>query len=284
LQFGVTQVPFGDLTWASHSYWFSTAYYAGLEDDYDMGLKYSYTSDKFDLDVAYFHMPEPSGPSYGNASWGMGGAGRYSYDVLPVDNFTVYERNQANVRGAVKLGDGENTSTEIGLSAQIGMLKNDAIDENGSHFAGALHVDADLGNFNIKAHGIYFNHTVKDDSSNTADVVYMGAYGDAYAVAAEAVMLTAGVAYRLDIDAGPVNSLTFYDDFTYTLKTNEDFEPTLQNTVGIMVAAGPIYTYIDLASGQNHPWLTDSFGTGLGAGITDAPWNHRVNVNVGYYF
>jgi len=36
--------------------------------------------------------------------------------------------------------------------------------------------------------------------------------------------------------------------------------------------------------GNNHPWLTENFGVGLGPGVEDAPWNARLNVNIGYYF
>ena len=40
VEFGITQVPFGLLPYASHSFWFSQGYYLGLEDDYDTGIKY----------------------------------------------------------------------------------------------------------------------------------------------------------------------------------------------------------------------------------------------------
>jgi hypothetical protein len=76
--------------------------------------------------------------------------------------------------------------------------------------------------------------------------------------------------------------ITVYDDFT--AETNEHLEPTLQNTAGMMVVTGPIYTYIDVASGKTHPWLTNTFGTGLGRGVKDAPFNTRLNVNIGHYF
>jgi hypothetical protein len=73
-----------------------------------------------------------------------------------------------------------------------------------------------------------------------------------------------------------------------------------------MLTAGKVYTYIDLAVGKNQPWLTDSFGTGLGKGhsYSNQPtdyyynlsragqavptqklkWNYRFNINIGYYF
>lgn len=39
VQAGVHQVPFGLQPFASHNFWSSGAYYVGLEDDYDMGVK-----------------------------------------------------------------------------------------------------------------------------------------------------------------------------------------------------------------------------------------------------
>jgi hypothetical protein len=40
IHLGLTQVPFGIQQYNSHN-WFSMAYYVGLEDDHDMGFKYT---------------------------------------------------------------------------------------------------------------------------------------------------------------------------------------------------------------------------------------------------
>ncbi|MEX0914275.1 MAG: porin, partial [Wenzhouxiangellaceae bacterium] len=37
---GISQVPFGILPFASHSFWFGGTYYLGLEDDYDTGVQF----------------------------------------------------------------------------------------------------------------------------------------------------------------------------------------------------------------------------------------------------
>ncbi|MCA1779837.1 MAG: hypothetical protein LC637_10765 [Xanthomonadaceae bacterium] len=39
IQVGISQVPFGLLPFASHSFWFGGTYYLGFEDDYDTGIK-----------------------------------------------------------------------------------------------------------------------------------------------------------------------------------------------------------------------------------------------------
>merc|ERR1711879_1036317 len=66
MELGVTQVPFGITTYASHSWWFQGPYYVGLEDDYDMGINFDIkTGEKGILSLAYFRQAEPEGPRAG---------------------------------------------------------------------------------------------------------------------------------------------------------------------------------------------------------------------------
>ena len=288
IQLGVHQVPFGDQNWASHSWWFSGAYYMGLEDDYDIGLKYVRTGEAWDFTLAYYNQAEPAGPSPTSVekwpSYGVGGSGRYSYDIIPSEGNSIRERNQFNARAAYKFPLAGKTS-EVGFSAQVGQLYNSFLDDYGSHSAFALHLDANINRFNIKAFGIYYNHTVKNDEGVETDLVYMGAYGSGvYPVAAEAMVYNLGLAYTIPVTFGPVSSMMFYNDYTLTDKVMESFHDTQQNILGCMLSAGSVYTYIDMAMGKNQPWLTNSFGQGLGAGVKDAPWNIRYNINIGYYF
>lgn len=301
IQIGVMQVPFGDQTYASHSWWFSGAYYMGLEDDYDMGFKYVKSKDNWNFALAYYFSPEPAGPSPTAIeefpSYGIGGSGRYSYDIIPkapvfLEDGTLVEvgasnqeRNQVNGRAAYSFSIGEMGTSEIGLSGQYGGLYNSTLDEFGSHSAFAAHLDLNLNRFNIKPFVIFYNHDAKNDDGSDADLVHMGAYGSGtYPVAAQATLYNLGIAYSLPVSIGPISNLTFYNDYTFTDKANDDFEDTQQNILGFMVTAGSVYTYFDIAMGKNQPWLTNSFGTGLGQGVEDADWNTRFNINIGYYF
>lgn len=56
------------------------------------------------------------------------------------------------------------------------------------------------------------------------------------------------------------------------------------NVLGVMITAGPVYTYVDFASGLNHPWLSANYSDGLAAGLSDSDWHNRFNINIGYYF
>lgn len=300
-QLGVTQVPFGNLQYNSHNWWFSLPYYVGLEDDHDMGIKFTRTTDNWQWDFAYFFQAEPEGPSNGgNSNFGVGGAGRYSYDVIPGQNTSLTERNQFNVRGAYQIG-----SSELGASVQYGQLYNSAQDDFDNQFAVSVHGDFNSGNFNIKPQFAYYTMDATDNAGDELSTVFMGAYGIPYEVSTEAWIATLGIAYSHDVEWGPITNLNFYNDFSYmentvgegttlratgsTLTLDDNFQPTLQNITGVLVSAGPVFTYFDIAQGIDQPWLTDNFGVGVGPGhedlgLGDSEYNIRFNINIGFYF
>ncbi len=310
MELGVTQVPFGITTWASHSWWFQGAYYVGLEDDYDIGVNFDYTpSDKLKLSLSYFRQQEPEGPQFGGeVTFGGSGSGRYSYDIVPgqggyweggqfvEEQATLSELNQFNARLAYDIADG----WEIGASAQIGGIYNQVRDEIETSTAFAGHVVGNFGNFNLKAEYINYDYNAKGDNGNDLDVVQMGAYGYEYwgasdaapgeagyysgGVAAEASLYVVGLAYTIPVDWGPISSIQPYIDYTMIDKANENFYDTQHLIPGMLISAGPVYTYVDYAMGKNQPWLTGSFGKGLGTGVEDPDWNKRFNINIGYYF
>ncbi len=299
-QLGITQVPFGNLQYNSHNWWFSLPYYVGLEDDHDMGLKLTKSTENWQWDFAYFFQAEPEGPVGGNGSFGTGGSGRYSYDVIPNGNTSLTERNQFNVRGAYQLGN-----SEVGASVQYGQLYNSVQDDFSGQYALALHADLNSGNFNIKPQFLYYSMDAINDAGNDVSTVAMGAYGIPYQVSTEAWIGTLGIAYSHDVDWGPITNLNFYNDFSYmqntigegetlladgtTLTLDENFQSTIMNITGFLLSAGPVFTYFDIAQGVNQPWLTDNFGVGVGPGhedlgIGDSDYNIRFNINIGFYF
>jgi len=116
------------------------------------------------------------------------------------------------------------------------------------------------------------------------DIITMGAYGAPYNVAYGGQIYTASINYQLPVDWGPVSRLVFYDNYSYYDKSNENYADTQMNVLGMMVTAGSVYTYIDYASGLNHPWLSANYADGLAEGLADAEWQSRFNINIGYYF
>ncbi|HKK58330.1 MAG TPA: hypothetical protein VJ937_02530 [Salinivirga sp.] len=306
MKLGVSQVPFGITTYASHSWWFQAPYYVGLEDDYDMGVKFDISKiENLDLSVAYYRQSEPEGPIFGgDVTFGQSGAGRYSYDLTPSAGSSNRELNQFNLRAAYHIGDG----LEIGASGQIGGIHNTVLNEATTSTAFAGHLVADFSNFNFKGEVIYYDYAAKDDAGNDVNTLSMGAYGSSYPVATNATMYVAGLAYTIPVEIGPISSVQAYVDYTYTDKLEDSFVDMHHLIPGFMITAGSIYTYVDFAMGKNQPWLTSTFGTGLGegqlysddaaskyytddAGMQGTPvpmdeldWETRFNINIGYYF
>ncbi len=311
MQLGVTRVPFGNLDYNSNSWWFLIPYYVGLEDDYNMGIKFNYDfTENLNIAVAYFRQSDPAGPAYGSASFGGPGAGTYSYNIVPDEagslsetgaTASIREMNQFNVRTVYNIFE----NIEVGVSAQLKGIYNSVLNDIEYGNAWAVHSQSNFGNANIKLQYTNYHYKARDDEGNLLNRVQMGAYGDPYygdGVAARASIITAGLAYNIPVNWGPISSVLPYFDYSLMIKDGDilvdnnpvTFESSIMIVPGFMLTAGRVFTYVDFALGKNHPWLTDYFGTGLGAGhldnqgnpipVDDIDWNLRFNINIGYYF
>ncbi|MFO8085411.1 MAG: hypothetical protein R6U27_13955 [Desulfobacterales bacterium] len=273
-QLGVTQVPFGLLPYASHNWWFGVPYYVGLEDDYDMGLKLIRSDGPWDLQMAFFKNEE-----WGNASK----LERYSYDVVRALGQENEETNQFNLRLAYTFKHGSFGSTELGVSGQWGQLYNNTTDDEGDHWAAAAHLNGFYGPFNLMLEAIRYEYNPENPPGIDNDIIMMGAFADAFPVAAEGSIYVANLSYNFPVDWGPITSLTFYDDYSILVKDESDFENSQINTLGCLISANPVYVYVDLIMGKNMIYL-DGPQDSLAAGNRGHGWHTRFNVNVGYYF
>ena len=270
---GVVQAPFGILPYASHNWWFGVPYYVGLEDDYDMGLKLIRKDGPWDLQLAFFKNDE-----WGDASK----LERYSYDIVNSLDQSNEETNQFNARLAYTFEHGDFGKTEIGLSGQWGQLYNNDTDDEGDHWAAAAHLNGFYGPFNLMLEAAYYEYDPENPAGIDDKTVVMGAFADSFHVAAEGALYVAGLSYDLAVDWGPVTKMTFYDDYSILVKDEDDFEDSQINTLGFLISADPVYTYVDLIMGKNMLYLDgprDSLAAGESTG-----WHTRFNINVGYYF
>jgi len=292
IQLGVHQVPFGIQPYASHNWFFDVGYYVGLEDDYDAGIQHVTTGDNWNLKLGFYKEDE------GNGTGNSRDSARYSYDVVNADlptpggdtvTRTNEEINQFNGRYAYTFEHGENARTEVGVSGQFGFVYNGTTAETGEHQAYALHAVGDYGKFNIMTSAIYYDYDLDLPEGDPVgeEFVAFGAYDFPYWIAAEGYVYLFNVAYSSGWGLGPFENLTFYNDYSVLDKAEDDWETTFQNVLGFSGAAGPLYTYFDIAMGKNHPWLGDFPSTwtfGLAQGDPDADWEVRYNINFGYYF
>lgn len=286
LQFGLTQVPFGITKYNSNSWFFSLNYYVGLEDDHDMGLKFTHLGEKWDYSLAFFKNAEEL--RFGNLS--DVSDSRYSYDVSSIDitgdgnlNIRNKEVNQLNGNLSYKI-ENQKAKHRLGVSAQYGGLFNLDTEEMGNRYALAAYYELKAGKLGIKVQVTNYKYNPENLDSEPDNVIAMTAYGAPYLVAAEASLYTLGLSYTIPLEWGPVSNVVIYNDFGYMDKAESNFENSIMNVVGAMFTAGNIYTYFDLAAGKNQPWLGSEWTNALSSGTPDADWEMRFNINVGYYF
>lgn len=274
-QIGITRVPFGNLGYNSHNYFFSSNYYVGLEDDYDAGIKFIRKDEQHDLRIAFFFTDEMGGID----GYVDDRSDRYSYDIVGVraNDEGIWdkpaneaaEHNTLSVRYAYQL-----SNIELGFSWLSGDIR-DASSSIGDRTAFALHGDAQFDRWNIKLQYTDYDYNFDNYSPSIA----VGAYSFYDSIPSQAKLYTFNVAYLKPVDFGPITSLNFYNNYNLmTDKSGSYNNDTIMNVLGVAIASGGLYTYVDLVSAQNQPFVG-----GTMAGDSD-DWQTRFNINFGYYF
>ncbi|MCP9612284.1 hypothetical protein [Coprobacter tertius] len=273
LQLGLTGVPFGIQPYSAHNFFFQISYYIGLEDDSDMGIKYLYTGEHWEYTLAFFKNAEEL--LFGSKT--ETSDDRYAYDVAGRNK----EINQGNAQAFYKWGD--DFRQKVGVSAEFGQLYNLDTERKGTHFAFAVHHELYWKGLSLKTQIATYAMYPCNVSGVSRDTVTMTAYGAPYKVASKANIYTIGIGYTFPVKWGPINSIQVYNDFGWMQKWKKDFNDSFQNVTGCMIAAGPVYTYIDYALGKHQAWLGPDW-EGFGPGYGSNSWHARFNVNIGYYF
>lgn len=278
LRVGVHQVPFGNLPFNSHSYFFSLAYYVGLEDDYDLGLKYTHHTGPWRFDVAWYASDE--GHGFGDSQ----DSARYSYDVVSGPGSANDEEHQFNLRIARELVHGEARTSQLGLSLQAGRVPNAITGDNGHQLAAALHWNGDFGPWNIKLQSAFYDYDLANPPGHDDRTVTLGAYDFPYRAAATASLHSVGVSYDWALRLGPLEGITLYENYSVLIKAEDDFDNSHHNVIGASFDLSPFFIYTDLAVGLNNAWIGPDFGSALAEGGPDDDLNYRLNLNIGVYF
>ncbi len=270
-QLGVSQVPFGILPYAAHNYWFGVPYYLGLADDYDLGLKYIKAIGNWDLQFAFYKNDELGDPS---------DLDRIAYDLVTVGEQANEETNQFNARAAYTFGNGVDAVHEVGVSARGGEIYNTITGDTGSHWAAAVHLDSRWRRWNFQLELARYAFDPANPATVNDDTVLVGAFADAYEIAAEGTVGVANVAYNLPIDSGFIDSVLLYNDFSIVHKDLDDAEDSMLNTTGAAIGIGPVFIYIDMIQASNMIY----FANGSLAAGGETSWERLFNINVGYYW
>lgn len=278
LQLGINQVPFGVSPYNSNSFFFSSNFYVGLEDDYDFGLKYLYKKADWDLRLGFYFNDEQGGidgfvdnreDRYSYDIAGVRTAGEGTYDA-PANKLA--EANTVNARLTHTFKPQDDLSIELGASVQYGGL-NDGNSSAGDNQAYAVHLVGNYGRWNVQLQATHYEY----DLDSGEELIAVAAYSFYDTIATEADTYTANLAYSLPVAWGPISNLRFYNDYSLVGNKSGDLEDTWMNVTGVLVSAGALYTYIDVIHAENQPFVN---GTMVGDGDTEK----RININFGYYF
>ncbi|ESP92329.1 carbohydrate porin [Pseudoalteromonas luteoviolacea] len=277
-QLGLTQVPFGNDPYNSHSFFMSPNYYLGLEDDYDMGLVMRRkVADNWQLDLGFFKNDELGGID----GYVEDRKDRYSIDIVGIraDDEGIYdapasklaEQNTFVARYAYHL-EHRTGSTAIGVSALSGGL-HDGNYSAGDYQAWAVHLNSNLGNWNLQLqHGQY------DYQLDATQRIAIAANATYDTMPTEATSSSVNIAYNLSVNYGPITHLQLYNDFGAIYNKSDESNNSWMNVTGVAVTAGPIFSYVDLVHAKNQPFV----GGTLSGQSDDV--ERRFNINIGYYF
>lgn len=264
LRAGVVQVPFGLMPYASHSFWFGSGYYLGIEDDYDLGAVWRDARGGRRWHVALF-----SGDEYRSGTE----FDRYSFDVATTDSQPYREAERMHLRYAHDV-EREHWQGEVGVSAFVGRIDNRAVNRSHAHWGTALHVALVRGDWSLQLQWAHYDYSVDGER------IALSAFRFPFEIAVEADLLTANLAYAWP-QTGWLDAITCYNDLSTTQVSGDGLADSWQNVTGCSVAKGPMFTYIDWIAGRNM-WFVGGPGVGVREPGGDR-WRSRLNVNLGFY-
>jgi len=267
VRIGIQQVPFGLLPYASHSFWFGSGYYLGIEDDYDLGVVW-----RRDGNGRQWHAGVFVSDEYGTGRR----PGRYSFDVATTAAHPYRERERAYLRyeqtRAVSGGE-----LALGVSAFSGRVEDRARGRYHGHHGAAIHAQWTRDAWTLQAQWARYRYDVPEARLALSAFLYP------FDIAAEADVPSVNVAYAMP-DSGWLDGITCYNNLSMTrpVRRNDGLRASWQNVTGCSFARGAMFTYVDWIAGKNM-W----FAGGPGIGIEEPGgnrWRSRLNVNIGFYF
>lgn len=274
IQIGLTRLPFGNQAYNSHSFFFSSNYYLGLEDTYALGSLFVHDSNHINVQLGFFK----------NGARGVGGNNEnYSYDLTKDSNDnTVGVSNTGALRVVGKLNPNDDFSLEAGVSGLYGGIYNSSLNSvrTGNYGAYAAHTDINYKRFNAKLQATHYDYRFSDNDST----MKLGGYAGDYETPTHAHTYTLGLSYHQPVSIGPITGLDFYNDYSAVTNKSDDsngdhIASTYMNVTGVGISAGGVYAYADYINARNQPFIGGDF---VGSSGNDV--EHRFNLNIGYYF
>ncbi|RYE73162.1 MAG: hypothetical protein EOO81_01355 [Oxalobacteraceae bacterium] len=291
LHVGLNLNPFGLQPLASNNFYESIAFYAGLEDKYDLGVTYLSNPGPFEWRLAFY--PRDGG-SYGGGSNTAAASNRYSYNIVPDDDAQGYgtgqrdrERDTLVGRMAWHVGPGGND--EIGVSGLTGAIDNGRGARTRRH-AMAVHAQGDFGPVKVMLEALRYRYGTAHGPDQTYagldpnSFVMLGAFGYPFPVASKGDIYLVNVSRELPGSLGPLGGFRVYNDYSVLRKRSGAWNNSVQNVTGISFSSGKWSFYADFMLGKHHPYLSPDGGGLAATSAAHEGFTRRINLQAGYYF
>ena len=291
LHIGLDRNPFGLLPLASNNFYESIAFYAGLEDKYDLGLSYASRPGPVQWHLAFF--PRDGG-SYGGGANTAEASNRYSYNIVPDDPKQGYgtgqtDRERNTLVGRLAWHAGPDGRHEFGVSGLRGDIRNGRGADTRRR-ALALHYRGKFGRFGLMVQALRYRYRTAHVAGQTYagldpnSFLMLGGFGYPFPVASAGDIRIVNVSYDLPGRLGPLHGFRLYNDYSDLRKRSGRFRDSVQNVTGLSFSAGKWIFYADLMFGKHHPYLSPDGGGLAATSSTHEGFTRRINLQAGYYF
>ena len=265
MRVGLDLIPFGNQEYNSHNFDLSPNFSMGLEDNYAFGGRYLYNTEQWDVQLGLFK----------NRSNRIGGSNKsYSPNLIGYLDGTGARQDAGDVNMGVLrvvriLKPSDALEIKLGGSALYGGVEN-ATSVIAEQQAYAVHSEITYGRWHAQLQATHYEY----DFNREAKGLVRGFYGVEITAATRATTYTTNLAYKLPVNWGPIEQLDFYNDYSLVTDKPNNAKDSYDNTLGLGIAAGAVYIFLDWHTQQNMDDMT----------LASEETSHYFNANFGYYF
>lgn len=280
---GINQAPFGLTPYYGTSFIESLGFAQGLEEVYNLGVKYSHADERWTWDVGFYPTAAPDAIGISRDS------ARYSANMVKADSYVPHgsnnhERNMVVGRVEHTFFKNDVASFTGGLSAWWSQVHNLDNGRDGRKNLEAVHFNATWNNWGFK--GIYVRQDIKAKNPGRDDMITIGGYDASYNLATRGNFFSGEVNYKIQQPIGGFDLMP-YLNYSAFVKDKAAFKTSERYILGVAWTwkKDPrLVIYSEGILGKNDPYVgAGQFTGGLAQGGDDK-WKKAIIVNVGFYF
>ncbi|UMY16723.1 hypothetical protein MMB17_18895 [Methylobacterium organophilum] len=283
LTVGMNQVPFGLTPYFSNTFLGSLGFVMGVEEVYNLGLKYAHVEPDFNYQFGFYPGANP------NAFGLSRDSARYSTNVVIADSYIPFgthnsEENMFVGRAEYFFVKNDLASLALGASLWHSDIYNFDTRQTGSKQLESVHLNATYGAWGFKA--VYVRQDIDPRNPIRNDLLTVGGFDVSYNMATRGNFVSADISYKVADPIGPFTIVPYLNYSAY-FKDRADFKTSERYTLGTIwtLTADPsLVIYTEGLFGRNDPYVgAGQYTSGLAMG-GDSKWKKAFFVNIGYYF